>query len=462
MPVSISEHFHLDADALRRAGAFDAILDRDTPLFINPALLKRCHVPELTGAYARVLDHFRKVISILKGADSEDAFHQAMSIFKYGEAEGLCLGHSKHGTTGERSNTNWVKERLLRTVQRMVQAGVDEPETFEVAAWLAPQLGPDRLSDLIATIALPEIRNYSVRVFREAGLGNARFKWKDGFLPAHPFVQSEKGGPAELHLIPHVVLSSFDSAREDMLQLTSDIRKILMPTMARGPRQSSDERKQANIDLLIRETQRLRRLIQDLRAIRVTGYNEEEDRLGIIAGHLAGRSLIERNRNRVVPESIHEMAQALISIFARDIEHAGAWAELYTGAKTRNEDCAQNMFWRLGNHLAETRGAKLLREPNIGKAEPDFLLTNGQESAVIELKLTKHKRIRHARAQLRKYLNILPLATGFLVVIHVKDRGTEALRGAFLKAEEANRSAEQRIESFLIDATPKVSPAKSI
>lgn len=177
---------------------------------------------------------------------------------------------------------------------------------------------------------------------------------------------------------------------------------------------------------------------------------------------IKNRSLVERNRNTIVPESIHEMAQVLISIFARDIEHAGAWAELYTGAKTRNEDCAQNMFWRLGNHLAATRGAKLLREPNIGKAEPDFLLTNGKEDAIIELKLTKHRRIRHARAQLRKYLNILPRATGFLVVIHVKDRGTEALRGAFLKAEEANRAADQRIESLLIDATPKESPAESI
>lgn len=460
MPVSTSEYFHLDTDVLERAGAFDAILDRDTPLFINPALLKRTQVPELVGAYPRVLEHFRKVIAILKKGDHEEVFMEALSVFKYGEAEGLCLGHSKHSTAGERSSTGWVKERLLRTVQRMVRAGVDEPETFEVAAWLAPHLGPDRVSDLIATIALPDIRNYSIRVFREAGLKNGRFQWKDGFLPAHPFAKSESGGPTELHLIPHAILSSFDSAREDIAQLTSDIRRILMPAVARSVKQSSDERKQASIDLLVHETARLRQIIRNLKEMQGTGYDPRKDRLGIIAGHSAGRKLIEKNQNAVVPSGIPEMARTLISIFARDIEHAGDWEDLYTGTKTRNEDCAQDMFWRLGNHLAETRGAKLLREPNIGKAEPDFLLTNGTESAIIELKLTKHRRIKHARAQLRKYLNILPQAHGFLVVIHIKDVGTEALRRAFLKAE-TTAPPDRRIEAVLIDGTPKESPARA-
>ena len=42
MPVTFSEEFHVSKEALEKAGVFDVILDVDTRVFIDPALLELC------------------------------------------------------------------------------------------------------------------------------------------------------------------------------------------------------------------------------------------------------------------------------------------------------------------------------------------------------------------------------------------------------------------------------------
>ena len=40
MPVTFSEEFHIPRDIINKTGVFDAILDVDTRVFIDPALLE--------------------------------------------------------------------------------------------------------------------------------------------------------------------------------------------------------------------------------------------------------------------------------------------------------------------------------------------------------------------------------------------------------------------------------------
>jgi hypothetical protein len=261
MTISITDHFHLNKEAFGRSGAFDAILDEDTPLFINPSLLKKTTIPELTNSYETVLEHFRHLIKILEQSSKKGdaAYKDAFAFFKYNEAPEICLGHGKQNTAGERHGT-WIKERILSTVRDMVQAGIKEPETFEVAAWLAPQMGPDRVSDMLASISRNSLRSYSTRVFKESGLKTKRFQWKDGFLPAHPFLKKEDGSPVELHLVPAEILSSSVAARTDLQQLTADLRRIVLRTSSPKNAPRADKYKQKAIEELLRRPERARQI----------------------------------------------------------------------------------------------------------------------------------------------------------------------------------------------------------
>ena len=65
MPVTFSEEFHVSKEALEKAGVFDVILDVDTRVFIDPALLELCTEPEFFDARAKVEAYFSDIITLL-------------------------------------------------------------------------------------------------------------------------------------------------------------------------------------------------------------------------------------------------------------------------------------------------------------------------------------------------------------------------------------------------------------
>lgn len=46
---------------------------------------------------------------------------------------------------------------VLETAYDIVKAGIEEPEFFQLLALFQDNVGPDRLSDMIATLILPDI-----------------------------------------------------------------------------------------------------------------------------------------------------------------------------------------------------------------------------------------------------------------------------------------------------------------
>ena len=54
MPVPFSKEFHIKPEVLKDTGVFDVLLDMDTRVFIDPALLELCNEPEFAGAHEKV------------------------------------------------------------------------------------------------------------------------------------------------------------------------------------------------------------------------------------------------------------------------------------------------------------------------------------------------------------------------------------------------------------------------
>jgi hypothetical protein len=341
-----------------------------------------------------------------------------------------------------------------------VQAGIKEPETFEVAAWLAPQMGPDRVSDMLASISRNSLRSYSARVFKESGLKIKRFQWKDGFLPAHPFLKKEDGSPVELHLVPAEILSSSVAARTDLQQLTADLRRIVLRTFNPKNAPRADKYKQKAIEELLRRPERARQIIGHLRKMGAAPYDLAKDPLGIYLWYFLGSTLAERVEITGNPQTTLQIARQACQWFAHEVEHRATWKDLYSDSRARPESFAQHEFAKAVRQILEEHGFHISREPDVGRGKPDFVIVKEREGTIIEIKLTHNTRLSHARKQLQAYMEAWPGASGILLVIHVDGRNTEQIKNRFLEGERAIAHPRPDLEVIMVDGTQKKIPAR--
>jgi hypothetical protein len=71
MPQSVSQHLKIDKGAFEATGAFDAILDVDTRLFIDPKLLRVTEVLEFKDSIAKIQQRFTNILDLLIASEAE-------------------------------------------------------------------------------------------------------------------------------------------------------------------------------------------------------------------------------------------------------------------------------------------------------------------------------------------------------------------------------------------------------
>ena len=57
-----------------------------------------------------------------------------------------------------------IARMVLETAFDIVKSGIEDPEFFQLLPLFQDNVGPDRLSDMIATLILPDIQAYTERV----------------------------------------------------------------------------------------------------------------------------------------------------------------------------------------------------------------------------------------------------------------------------------------------------------
>ena len=161
-------------------GIFDPVLNEDSHFFINLQRLKNTTVPEFTGSYERIHDFFRKIIKLRDKAerkDNTDIFYkQALKLFDFSEVNGICLGYAKGIRGGGAGFGAGLGNQVICTAFDIVKAGVMDPEFFELLPLFQENVGADRLSDMIATLILDDIKEYTQRNNRELGINQKRYK----------------------------------------------------------------------------------------------------------------------------------------------------------------------------------------------------------------------------------------------------------------------------------------------
>ena len=97
-----SEIFKVSADALEAKGVFNADVDSDSQLHIDPSLFKYCQILEFDGAYDIFNGYFAKLFKGLVpyAMNNERSFNQLVKSLSFSEIANTCLGYSQRGIHG--------------------------------------------------------------------------------------------------------------------------------------------------------------------------------------------------------------------------------------------------------------------------------------------------------------------------------------------------------------------------
>ncbi|MEJ2745489.1 MAG: hypothetical protein P8123_07385, partial [bacterium] len=190
-PVLFSTYFDINASKLESCDVLNPTLNVDTKLFIDPLLIGASKHKEIRrDANRRLRKYFESMIKILKASrcPGDTPWRQASRILNFREIEATCLGYGAASIHG-RAFGVVLKSRLLRTAKEIIDLGCEDPELFLLLPLLEEGIGPDRISDMVTNIILPELAQLTERIVRKFKLKSWDFKINNQIfrLPRNPY-----------------------------------------------------------------------------------------------------------------------------------------------------------------------------------------------------------------------------------------------------------------------------------
>ena len=184
-----SEIFNVQADALEAKGVFNADVDSDSQLHIDPSLFKNCTIPEFVGAYDEFNGYFTKVFTGLVpyARSNKIFFDQLVKRLSFHEIANTCLGYSESSIRGSGIGGKLAKQ-VATTILDIYDIGIKNPVVFEMMPFFEEGIGADRISDMSAYLLIKRLIAYTQRVCTELSIPmrpSARLNGRPMELPTY-------------------------------------------------------------------------------------------------------------------------------------------------------------------------------------------------------------------------------------------------------------------------------------
>lgn len=465
MPLSLSDFLGIERSYLEQLGCFDTILDIDSRFFINFMRLRLSKAPEMQGAYSKVLEVFDNVGILLRASKhpNDRFWREAYNLLTMSELEEICLGYSVAGTSGAGSGKD-LKQKILATGKAILDAGIEEPEIFELVGLFEEGIGPDRISDMIGRIVKPNLVSFSRRILEKLRTMTAiddGVEIVDGII-INPFSRKP------LYMLPKELLHELPVAREwddidTVCALNAELRQQINNAVGDQWRKLTvGSKKRIALRILIRNPDILRGLIEDYKAASIDEYDFNNDPLGEAIWYTIAKDItIQLPLSLAIPTRVEDpdiirVVREICKQFKKLIEVNGVNEILYYKTKPRRERTAQRVFYAVADSYCKSNNLDLSPEANSGRGAIDFKMSKGYTKRVlVEVKLTTNNRLIHGlERQLAEYQSSENLAYAFYLVI---DNGGPAKRTETLidKYAEMSRAATDVPEMIIVDGLLK-------
>ncbi len=395
-------------DELDLRGVFDPIMNEDSNFFINLQRLKKTSIPEFSNSYQRIQDYFRRIIKLLdkaQNADKTDVFYkQALKLFDFSEVNGICLGYAK-GKKGTGFGPVLSKQ-VINTAFSIVKAGINDPEFFELLPLFQENVGADRLSDMIATLIIEDIKEYTKRVNNELGINSdnyPEYQFREGFL-INPFKEDI------LLLVPIDVLHKLPVAESweeiDLVVVqNSTLRAEMNDEVAQEwTKYSTKERKSYLRQTVFEAPDAFNRVLNGYRIEELDEFDPTIDFQYFLSKVWQS---IEKNfscKSEIAVSDSYSASMDLINLFKRWVENNKGWEVICSVESRKREKLLQRIVHGFGLSLIETNNLDISCEPDEGRGPVDFKISRGQDITIIEVKLTSNNQYLHGyEVQIEEY-----------------------------------------------------------
>lgn len=408
MSLSLADHFQVPQTLFAASGALDPILDVDTRLFIDPALLRITEVEELRGSYAQVVEHFNTVLRVVRAIQSPDPsdrmWREADRLLTFPEMAGLSIGYASSGTNGSGMGKG-IRERLLRSVWEIVRAGTEDATIFELVGIFEEQVGPDRISDMIAKIISSDLIRFTQRVCSDCGIPmqahRVPYLRREEDLPTHPLKKSP------MILVPQDVLRDLPVAltfgdiswvAEHNEGLRDELNRLI--GFAWGELTAA-EKKERRRDIFKRRPDILIEVINAYRAQEAQRYDFDADPAGQVIWYRVAKDVAQTSP-LALALSANPTLEEVEGVVLRICEHFKVLIEdnqlarlLYNTDKSpKHEEAAQLLFFGIADAYCTANNLDLAPESDAGRGPVDFKVSRGADAkVVVELKLTSNKHL---------------------------------------------------------------------
>lgn len=397
------------SDKLDENGVFDPILDKDSYFFINLQRLKKTAIPEFLKSYKNIHEYFRKIIKLLDKAEKKtktDTFYkQALTMFRFSEVNGICLGYAK-GNSGAGFGIE-LASQVMSTAYDIVKVGVNDPEFFELLPLFQENVGADRLSDMIATLIIDDIKAYTKRINAELGINQIQYKELDfnGDFLVNPYKNSD------VLLVPIDILHKLPVAETwEEIDLVVSQNNALRAEMnfeiaSEWNRYTIVERKAYLQRDIFKDPEACKRVLEEYRAQDLETFNPQENFeyfLTKLTQKIENLSINWKIRQKGVNSYIG--ANDILGFFKQWVEYNKGW-EIIQEANSRNrEKILQRVIHLAGLSYIKANNLDMSCEPDEGRGPVDFKISMGQDITIIEVKLTSNNQYLHGyETQIEEY-----------------------------------------------------------
>lgn len=465
MPGFISDYFIKDFDAV---GAFDAVMDSDSRYFINVTRLKDAKTPEFLASYERINSYFRDIALLLNQAKAktiQDRFYrEALRKFAFSEVNGINLGFSE--TRYGSAFGDGLRKATISDAFDIIKAGTTQPEFFHLVGLFEENVGPDRLSDMVATIIQKDIRAYTRRINSELGITPENYpddKFIDGIV-YNPYKN------CELLLLPKEILHELPIAKcwDDIDRVVSEndaIRQEINEMIGlEWTKYASHEKKAYLKSMIFMNPEKCTRVLQSYRDSHVGECDWEAD-LDYVAQRIfrglkdVGFDFLQHGAE---PPQIcsREAVAHVVEIFKDWVENNRGWSEIQEISTGKREKIIQRLIHLGAKEYIAVNNLDISFEADSGRGPVDIKISIGADKSICEVKLSSNPQYLHGyQTQVQEYSKAECTENMFYVFV---DTGNPIrLRTIMLEHEKNKKAGIKCPELIVIDATVRESASKS-
>lgn len=433
MALTYSRFFKVKHRDFVKKGVYNAFLDQDSLLHIDPLLLKGSEIPEFKNAYTEFFNYFRLFIPLVKASKADNLqdrfFNQMVKRFTFKEIPNTGLGFSKGNTRG-RGISGTISIQLAHSAYTIIKAGIEDPEIFGLMQLIEDNMAADRISDMAIAILQRHFLEYTQRIALEMGLTTHSYTFEYGVMFQIPFYKDKP-----IHFIPESFLANLPVAHDfeeidNVCNYNNRLKRKIAELIGVNWAEYKDYKKKDWKNLIVGNKDCYKAAISFYKNLNAIPYdftadNKKQYQVVLLQELLDEIPFQKPTEYENEEEEVYKLMLAMCHQFKHLVEHNRISELFYRNNRTPDETDWQLLLYTVADtyKIAGNLDLSITREDNPGVGEIDFHITKGSRAnSVIEIKRSTNENLIHGyRTQLPAYMKAERAQSGIFMVIMEKD-----------------------------------------